>query len=406
MAQALAAALRAATAEMGNISGEPELGIPEVTDVVSLDAPTPAEVRQEPEPEDTDESFTPLEDLDDVGMEDFFSAYSDNHMDMRSTSGPGSFYTSAWSSGFFSSSMLTDLRTASSFSPAEAGSLDEAVMKARELVQSVGTLNSGHGNVPIRPLGVPEKKAATVAQAMIERMSTIEDDETRMQDEFKYDTKRLMKLKLNPMRGISSAKVGRSKAPIAIFIDYSGSCSHVSDLFGLILVGFANEGATVLIGGNGVVNAVYHPFPNRPLDHYAQDMTQICRMDVNEAARVRAGYIVRCQGSNLQDLTVGPMIACTDFDSYQALMARKRKTTHIILALEREHSRNLRSSMRQGLVDTGGRSVADWWTKHATDRQRSTNSGIYNQAQNLALHQIVYPVHDLVTLTDMLRSSR
>jgi hypothetical protein len=304
----------------------------------------------------------------------------------------------------FSDDDLTDFRTSSSFASKEAADLDEAVMQAREMVETVGTVNSGHGNVPIKPMGVPEKKAASVAQAMIERMSTIESDEMNLKDEFKYDAKRLIKLMINPMRGIQSAKVGRSKAPISIFLDYSGSCDHVSNLFGLIMVGFANEGATILIGGNGTVSAVYHPFPNRPLAFYAEDMKALQHQSINDGVRTKAGFIVRCEGANLQDLSVGPLIACTDFDSYHALMARPRNSTHVILALERVHCKNVRSTMSQHQVDLGGLAIEEWWSGKATALQKKTSSNWYVSTQNLALMQRVYPVYNLETLTDMLRS--
>jgi len=340
-------------------------------------------------------------------VEDFFSSYSQNHMNINNTRGPSRYFSQAfgWDEDEFGPDPLTTFRTSADFGQQESGSLDEAVMKSREMVGAIGTLNSGHGNVPINPMGIPEKRAAAVAQSMIERMSNIEDDETRMQDEFKYDTKRLLKLQLNPMRGVQSAKVGRSKAPIAIFLDYSGSCSHVSNLFGLIMVGFANEGATILIGGNGVVNAVYHPFPNRPLFHYALDMKAIAHMDFEKTVRVKAGIIVRCEGANLQDLSVGPLIACTDFDSYEALMARPRNSTHIVLSLHPQHSKNVRSVMAQGQVDIGG-DPKTWWNNHASAAHKKTDITIYTNTQNLALLQRVYMVHDLETLTDTLRSSR
>jgi len=383
----------------------------EKSDDLSLEKPPTGTVEANNENEEEEEEEAEDVDIDSSGN-DFFSTYSKYHTDIGKTRGPtkrfsyANYFNDEFDEEFGGyGGMLTSMRTSADFAAQTAESLDEAVMRAREMVNTVGTLNSGHGNVPINPMGTPHKRAAAIAQAMIERMSTVEDDETRMQDEFKYDTKRLLKLQLNPMRGIQSAKVGRSKAPVSIFLDYSGSCEHVNSLFGLILVGFANEGATVLIGGNGVVNAVYHPFPNRPLAHYSADMKVIGRYSIGENVRVKAGLLVTCVGSNLQDLTVGPLIACTDFDSYQALMARPRKTTHIILALHAVHSNNVRSTMAQGQVELGGN--VDYWIKNvATTQQKKTSVSLYTQTQNLALHQTVYPVHDLETLTTMLRSSR
>jgi len=383
---------------------------------VSLAQPTAVEEETEEEEEsdgqsseeeddgDDDESAYEETVFDDEGMEDFWESYSQHHMDVRPTKGRSNFYD--YLNGGFDEDELTEFRTAADFGQKAAQSLDDAVMQARSTVQSVGTVNSGHGNVPIRPMGVAEKRAATIAQSMIERMSTVEDDETRMQDEFKYNTKRLLKLQLNPMRGIQSAKVGRSKAPISIFLDYSGSCGHVTNLFGLIMVGFANEGATVLIGGNGVVNAVYHPFPNRPLAFYAEDMGRLQNMDVDDSVRTKAGFIVTCRGANLHDLTVGPLIACTDFDSYIALMKRPRHSTHVILALEGVHCRNIRSVMQQGRLDFGTADLATWFATHATSLQKKTHSSLYSQGQNLSLHQTVWPVYNLETLTTMMRSGR
>jgi hypothetical protein len=341
------------------------------------------------------------------GVEDYFSSYSKHFKDTGKTKGRSRYFDSYFSDfdeSIYGEDPLTMFRTASDFAQHEAKSLDEAVMKSRDMVRTIGTLNSGHGNVPIKPVGVPEKRATAVAQAMIERLSNVEDDEKRVQDEFKYDTKRLLKLQLNPMRGIRSAKVGKSKSPIAIFLDYSGSCTHVSNLFGLIMVGFANEGATILIGGNGVVNAVYHPFPNRPLQHYALDMSRIGTYAPVAETRVKAGILVKCAGSNLQDLTVGPLIACTDFDSYPALMARPRASTHVILALGSPHSENIRSVMSRGQVDIGADLTA--WHAKLDAGMRSTHLVWYTNAQNLALHQMVYPVHDLDSLTTVLRTSR
>lgn len=369
---------------------------------VDISKPKEAETAVQAE-EEEEEDYEDAEDYMGDEIEDFFSAYSEHSYGegFAPKAKHSQFFSFA---GYFGGDDLTDFRTASDFEAMEAEGLDEAVMKAREMVDTVGTINSGHGNVPIKPMGTPERKAASVAQAMIERMSTIEDDEKRQQDEFKYDAKRIMKLQINPMRGLQSAKVGRTKAPVCIFIDYSGSCSHVSDLFGLILVGFANEGATVLIGGNGVVNAVYHPFPNRPLEHYAHDMEHIAVFDIEEGARVKAGFLVKCPGANLQDLSVGPMIACTDFDSYDALMARPRNSTHVIFAYQEPHHSNLRSVMVQGRVDFGT-DLRTWHSRYASQNQVKTGVGFYSKAQNLSFHQIVHPVKDLETLTEMLRAS-
>ena len=263
--------------------------------------------------------------------------------------------------------------------------------KARSMAYNVGATNGGP-RAPIKPMGVATRKAINIAQAMIERLSTVDDDERVQQDEFLYDTKRLMKLAINPMRGIRSAKVGRSKAPVAIFVDYSGSCNHVSDLFGTIMVGFANEGATILIGGNGTVESVYHPFPNRPLADYAEDaQTVVKRRKYDSSVKVKAGYLVACGSTGLSKFKLKALIACTDSHSQQELLARKAFDTHVVYAVPAEHHHIFRNEMRDGKM---------------TEQAARSHGGDFKFIYDLGFRQHVHVVSDLETLTEALQTGR
>lgn len=280
--------------------------------------------------------------------------------------------------------------SADSFAMDKATNGQEAMDKARSVCQTVGSKPSGQKNVPITPVGVATRKAIRIAQAMIERLSTVEDDESVQADEFLYDTRLLMKLDINPMRGLRSAKVGRSKAPVAIFLDYSGSCDHVADLFGTIMVGFANEGATILIGGNGSVQSVYHPFPNRPLEDYAADaQTVVAQRHYNAETRVRAGYLVSCGSTSLRDFKLKALIACTDSDSYSDLMARPAFDTHVVYAVDSGDYPTYRNFMKDGKYQAEGKEF-----------------GYGSYLYNLSYHQHVHLVCNLETLTEMLQTGR
>ena len=288
------------------------------------------------------------------------------------------------------------------------GSLDEAVSTAMKMASLLGNQQDKDPKrrVPINPMGSDTRKAITVAQSMIDRLCSEESDDPDLQNEFEFDPVKLMELKINPMRGLRSAMVGRKREPVGIFVDFSGSCEHVCNLFGLIMTGFAHEGGTLLIGGNGTIHFVYHPFEGAPLHRYAADFAKLtsiamhARSSSSERVRVSAGYVVGVD-SALSSFS-GHLIACTDHDSYSELMSTK-PGAHIIYCgfhansqimqayFEGKRIRTTDPAVIQQVLKKHDRNYEIVWLKHAVD---------------LALRHNVYMVNDLRTLTDALAKCR
>jgi len=283
--------------------------------------------------------------------------------------------------------------------------LNEAVLNAMALIKALGSTNSGHRNVPIRPIAVNERRAIVIAQGMIDRLSNEESEEADMINEFEFDPTLLMHLKINPMRGLRSAMVGRKRDPVALFVDFSGSCNHVTDLFGLIMTGFAHEGATVLIGGNGHVNYVYQPFIGQPLQIYVDDLnhlkdnTTASKTPHRGTVRTKGGYTINVGSKELHSYRIGALIACTDNDSYDSLMKLPMNSTHVIYA----QGSGLQAAYRPWFSGKFARSTSIQEIQDTLLAQgvtaRLSNSDVSNFI-NLTLHQNLWLVNDLESLTD------
>jgi hypothetical protein len=267
---------------------------------------------------------------------------------------------------------------------------NDAIAEAERLVAKLNKRERAEKpKINLRAKTSPQ--AIAIARAMIERLSTVEDTEKIQAEEFLYHAKNLVKFMLNPMRGLASTKIGKSKAPIAVYLDYSGSCDHIANLFGELFVGFANEGAMILIGGNGIVTAVYKPFENMHHALYEHDALLIreqLRMrdvgNVNKSLKVCAGVLIAHKTTELTTVVAEKIIACTDGHSTASLLARKPFDTHVIFALEHDDFLTIRRE--------GGLQTTSW------------HEG--SETLALAKHQHVHLVHDRETLMEAIRLVR
>lgn len=289
-------------------------------------------------------------------------------------------------------------------------SLDQAVENAMRMASLLNHQQQidPPKKVPITPLGTEQRRAIIIAQSMIDRLCAEESDDIDLQNEFEFDPVKLMELKINPMRGLRSAMVGRKRAPVGIFVDFSGSCNHVSELFGLIMTGFAHEGGTLLIGGNGEVHFVYQPFENCPLHRYAQDFSVLtglaCSTRSGAAAKikVRGGYLTSVD-QQLSSFT-GHLIACTDDDSYSELI-QCVPGAHIIYCEFADSSRSMQSVVEgKRLHSTDSAELARAANEAAGTNQMSIQAAEF--VIKLALRHHVYLVNDIDSLTDAMAKCR
>lgn len=318
---------------------------------------------------------------------------------LKQTVGKASFFENAFGAGKQKAKKLREQigDPQGLFAPSaeESGDrdLNESVVEALSVMHSVGTAYGGPV-VPIKPVSIPQKRAITVAQAMIDRLSNEESDEVALDNVFEFDASLLMQLKINPMRGLHSAMVGRSRDPVALYVDFSGSCNHVAELFGLIMTGFAHEGGTILVGGNEAVHYVYQPLLNRPLQYYAEDLNKLAQMSTYGEVRTRGGYTINVGNTELSSYRLGALIACTDNHAYDQLIRMPKNTVHIIYAEGEEEQvpyrrwfwgKYLRSSNVQAIQKATGGGIGD---------------SEVSEMINLCLEQNLWLVNDLESLTE------